>query len=424
MRHLIISIFLLNLVLSVSCKKENTAGNQEGYIHPITTEIDMAVMASFEIENGNYLVIGRDFLEQQPGLVVKLDKNGQVIFKKSLSPLNKVMWKVLPLPGKGFATLGPDVNGARAMTACLYDNDGNLTLTSNINTPDQDGWSVIAPYDFIQLKNGNFVISGYVNQSLIFPVNSGYLMFTNNLFDTLFTRTYVWPDTNVAAYGGNVCDLIEMPDNSIAISAVAIEQTGVNQENIANTWLIKTDPSGNLLSKTPLVDPLNSETPNCIIAKDNGILCVAGKMKGTNDGDGVYVNYHNNNNFQYISGSINLCSFTTDGQFVNRKKISSYAGNGMISSIKQTADGGFILCGTVNQNNSNLLVSNTKIYLLKLDAGLNEQWSKTFNTTYQSFGVDAFQSADGGYLVSGHERTFNNMYNMLVIKTDASGNVY
>jgi len=146
-------------------------------------------------------------------------------------------------------------------------------------------------------------------------------------------------------------------------------------------------------------------------------------MKGWLSGDGFYVNYYNNDRYRFISGSINLLSFTTDGHFLNRKKINSYTGNGLINSIKPTNDGGYILCGTVNQSNSSTLVSKTKIYLLKIDAGLNEQWSRTFNTTYQSFGIDAFQTSDGSYVVAGHERTFDSKYNMLVIKTDGSGKI-
>ena len=50
--------------------------------------------------------------------------------------------------------------------------------------------------------------------------------------------------------------------------------------------------------------------------------------------------------------------------------------------------------------------------------------AQSYNTIYQSFGVDAFQTSDGGFVISGHQRSFNSKFNMIVIKTDGEGNVY
>jgi hypothetical protein len=409
MRFILISFFLVGMILMESCQKENTVENPEGYIHTVVSDSDMAVMASFEV-NGNYLVIGRDYFDEHPGLIVKLDNKGKEIWKKRLSPLNRVLWKVVELPGTGFITLGHC--GNNFMTACTYDNDGNLISSANINIPTGTNAGSCAPSDIIKLKNGNFAISGLDGNGFL-----GYLIITNDIFDSLFTKVFNLPHNSF----GNVFGLVEMPDSSIVIRTATTEFGPVVP--YSNILLIRTDLTGILKSSTRVLDTLNSETPNCIIAKDNAMLVVASKMEGWNSGNGFYVNY-NNNLYGYISGRINLISFTLEGQLVSRKIINSYSGNGMINSIKPTSDGGYVLCGTVNQNHSSTLVSKTKIYLLKLDTNLNEQWSKTFNTSYQSFGIDAFQSSDGGYVVTGHEHSFDSKYNMMVIKTDYSGNVY
>jgi len=410
MKRLIILFFLLSIFLAESCKKEDSVESQTGYINCITSDSDMAVVASFEV-NGNYMLIGRDYYDKQPGVIIKLDRKGNVIWNKKLSPLNKVLWKVLELPG-GFITLGH--SGENFMTACEYDNDGNLISSSNINIPTGMNAEICSPSDIIKLKNGNFAISGLDGSGF----NSiGYLIITDNAFDSLYTRTFNLPNNSY----GSVFGLVETSDGSIVMRSAPTDFG--NTDPFSNLLLIRTDLTGALKSSTRLIDSLYSETPNCLIANDNGMIAVTSRMKGWNEGEGFYVNYYNNNYYRYISGSINLLSFTIEGQLLSRKKISSYQGNGMISSIKTTRDGGYILCGTVNQSNSSTLVSKTKIYILKLDANLGEQWSQTFNTTYQAFGISAFQSSDGGYVVTGHEHTFDSKYNMIVIKTNDMGNI-
>ncbi len=408
MKRLILLFTLLNIILAESCKKEDPASDQTGYIHTIVSDSDMAVVTGFEVD-GNTMLFGRNYYDEFPGVIIKLDKKGNVIWNKNLSPLNKVLWKVLELPG-GFITLGH--SGYNFITACTYDNDGNLISSANINIPTGSDATICAPGDIIKLRNGNFAISGMDGNSFI-----GYLIITGNSFDSLYTRKFNLPYNSY----GSVFGLVEAPDGSIVMRTAPVEFGNTNP--FSNLLLIRTDPTGILKSSTRLTDSLYSETPNCLIANDNGMLAVTSRMKGWNEGDGFYVNYYNNNYYRYISGSINLLSFTTEGQLLSRNIISSYTGNGMISSIRSTRDGGYILCGTVNQSNSSILVSNTNIYLLKLDASLGEQWSRTFNTAYQSFGISAFQSVDGGYIVTGHEHTFDSKYNMMVIKTDETGNI-
>lgn len=420
MKYLLISFCLLGLIFTSSCKKENTVNNQEGYIHPIVSDSDMAVVASFEINDGNYMVVGRDFLDQHPGLIVKLDKRGKVLWEKRVSPLNTVLWKVLQLPGSGFVTLGH--NRDIFMTVCRYDIEANLISTVDIPIPTGSNAADCSPSEIIKLKNGNFAISGY-DGTWSGNGNLGFLIITDNSFSSLYTRTFGMPNL-AQPEPSNVFGLLEMPDSSIVIRAAVTATGAQNNKTRTNLFLIRTDLTGIKKTTNLLIDSVYSETPNCLIENGNGMLCITGRMIGLNEAEGLYVNYNNQGLFSNISGSINFCSFSTTGQLLSRKKISSYSGYGMISSIKPTADGGYILCGTVNQNNSTTIVSNTKIYLLKLDASLNEQWAKTFNTIYQSFGIDAFQSTDGGYVVSGHHRTNDSKYNMLVIKTDESGNVY
>jgi len=185
--------------------------------------------------------------------------------------------------------------------------------------------------------------------------------------------------------------------------------------------LITADLNGVMRSLTFLTDTTQSETTNFLGLNNHGMLSVTSSMVGWNSGQGVYVNYLNNSIAEFISGRINLLHYDSSGNFKSRNKIYSYPGNGVINTGKPTVDGGFILVGTVNQNNIPTVDASTQIFLLKVDANFNQQWSRVINTIYPSFGVDVIEANDGGYFVSGYQYVSNKYFNMMVVKTDASG---
>ena len=59
---------------------------------------------------------------------------------------------------------------------------------------------------------------------------------------------------------------------------------------------------------------------------------------------------------------------------------------------------------------------------MKLDANLNVEWTKAIDSKYKTYGADAIQTYDGGYLISGYQKVFNEKYQVITIKTDDKGN--
>lgn len=87
--------------------------------------------------------------------------------------------------------------------------------------------------------------------------------------------------------------------------------------------------------------------------------------------------------------------------------------------IKITKDGGAIMVGNIEKDNSNM-------YLVKIDANGVVQWEKDFNGSSintTDFGNDVFQTSDGGYILVG--QTYSNSTDasqVFLVKTDANGN--
>jgi len=89
-------------------------------------------------------------------------------------------------------------------------------------------------------------------------------------------------------------------------------------------------------------------------------------------------------------------------------------------SVKQTADGGFIITGF----NSPPIITNSDVYLIKTDAVGNLVWAKGFGGTNIDEGFVVEQTADGGYVIIGRTGSFGaGSIDIYLIKTDNTGNL-
>lgn len=81
---------------------------------------------------------------------------------------------------------------------------------------------------------------------------------------------------------------------------------------------------------------------------------------------------------------------------------------GIIDSIQQTKDGGYILCGIKPFYET---PHDSGAWLIKTDADGNKVWDKTFSRDVADFPWSARQTTDGGYIICGDT----------LIKTDGNG---
>jgi len=87
-------------------------------------------------------------------------------------------------------------------------------------------------------------------------------------------------------------------------------------------------------------------------------------------------------------------------------------------TVKQTNDGGYIICGIIENN----FLDNSSVLLIKTDSYGTMAWFKTFEYNYEIPWVDIQQTTDGGYIVGG---TIRNSYGdslAFLFKTDENGN--
>ncbi|MAZ58595.1 MAG: hypothetical protein CMP56_04240, partial [Flavobacteriales bacterium] len=88
----------------------------------------------------------------------------------------------------------------------------------------------------------------------------------------------------------------------------------------------------------------------------------------------------------------------------------------------QTTDGGYIICGVSQTNEINPNPDYDNVYLIKTDENGEEEWSQTYDGSGgDDWGYSVKQTTDGGYIICGFSETLDGNDNIYLIKTAKGG---
>ncbi len=242
----------------------------------------------------------------------------------------------------------------------------------------------------IQASDGGYLLLG---DSASFGANAYdmYLVKTDPEGNELWNKTYGGKENNFGF------SLIENVDGGYML----VGSTGASDARKGDIYLVKTDSNGNeLWSKT--YGGIGNDTAFSILqSSDKGFL-----LLGTTESFGA-----GNRNVYLVKTDSNgneLWSKTFGGK-----------GAGFGSSIIKASDDGYLLSGLLNASGT----GGDDIYLVKVDAEGNEQWSKTYGGEGDEYGASLARSDDGGYVVFGRTSTAGSKLNdMYLVKVDVEGN--
>ena len=234
---------------------------------------------------------------------------------------------------------------------------------------------------------------GYLLCGWTYSFGSGdanqYLVRTNELGDTIWTRTYGSPSGEE-----NGLKVKLTFDTGFVVVGYAI------RSGRANMTLTKIDARGGLLWAREYGGSLDDMAYAVDQAPDSGFVIV-----GTT--------------YSFGGGRPNIYVVRTDAQGDTLwTRTYGGAGEDYAFSVAATRDSGFIVCGWTRSYGAGM----ADIYLVKTDARGDTEWTRTYGGAEDDYGHAVRQIADGGYIVAGSTFSFGaGLADFYLVRTDSSG---
>jgi hypothetical protein len=232
------------------------------------------------------------------------------------------------------------------------------------------------------------------------PTQSAYIR-TSPPANTIIPATSPSPHF-CKAIGGEKFDagvsLIQTSDGGYAIAGYT-ESFGAGEKDV---YVVKLDANGNLQWTKTIGGP-ESEEGNSLIQTSDGGYAITGYTRsfGAGEWDVYVVKLDANGNLQWTK--------TIGGK-----------GWDVGNSLIQTSDGGYAITGLTQSFGA----GGADVYVVKLDASGNLQWTKTFGGKNDDGGISLVQTSDGDYAIAGSTRSFGaGEADVYVVKLDANGNL-
>jgi hypothetical protein len=192
--------------------------------------------------------------------------------------------------------------------------------------------------------------------------------------------------------------LIQTSDGGYAITGLTKSFSAGGHD----VYVVKLDANGNLQWTKTIGGP-ESEEGNSLIQTSDGGYAITGFTKsfGTGELDVYLVKLDANGNLQWTK--------TIGGPKIE-----------VGISLIQTSDGGYAIAGITTSFGA----GGADVYVVKLDANGNLQWTKTIGGKKADVGTSIIQTSDGGYAIAGYTQSFGaGEADVYVVKLDANGNL-
>ena len=135
--------------------------------------------------------------------------------------------------------------------------------------------------------------------------------------------------------------------------------------------------------------------------------------------DGGYVICGNTSSFGTGTDDVYLIKINSSG---NLEWQQTFGDNGFDVGydVQQTSDGGYIICGQT----SSFGTGTDDVYIIKTDINGNQIWYQTFGSLGDDKARSIKQTSDGGYIICGYSNSFSSTWHTpYLIKTDATGSI-
>ena len=249
-------------------------------------------------------------------------------------------------------------------------------------------------YSVQQTNDGGYIITGSFadSNSIYFSIISNvYLIKTNSLGDTLWTKTY----------GGKLCSegySVQQTNDGGYIIAGMTNYCVIDSPTI-DVFLIKTNSLGDTLWTKTYGDTYDDIGYSVQQTSDDGYIITGSTFSFGAGLEDVY-----------------LIKTNANGDTIWTK---TYGGTSHDygRSVQQTTDGGYIIAG----NTTSFGAGGIDVYLIKTNANGDTIWTKTYSGTDWDESRSVQQTSDSGYIIAGLTKNFGGAIFVYLIKTNTNG---
>jgi hypothetical protein len=246
------------------------------------------------------------------------------------------------------------------------DSQGDALWTRTYGGSSNDGANSVQ-----QTADGGYIMAGGTSS---FGAGRGdfYLVKTDSLGDTLWTRTYGGSDDDGASS-------VQQTADGGYIVAGSTSSFGVG----GDFYLVKTNSSGYTLW-TRTYGGSAGDRANSVQQTADGGYIVAGSTSSFG-----------------AAGDFYLVKTDSSGDTLWTRNYGGSSGDGA-NSVQRTADGGYIMAGYTWSFGA----GGCDFYLVKTDSIGDTLWTRTYGGTNYDGANSVQQTTDGGYVVAGHTSSF------------------
>ncbi len=233
-----------------------------------------------------------------------------------------------------------------------------------------------------QTSDGGYIVAGYTKFWYDTSYSAVYLIKANAQGDTLWTRTFGGDSGDDAAYS------VAQTSDGGYIIAGGTHSFGAGP---VDAWLLRANASGDTLW-TKTIGGAEYDVGNSVQQTTDGGYIIAGSTGTASD---VY-----------------LVKTDSHGDTLWTRK---YGGTGLDwgEAVQQTTDGGYIVTGRTTS------LGKRGVYLIKTNAAGDTLWSRAYGQSSNSSGYSVQQTTDGGYIIAGTTSFVGD--SVYLVRTNAQG---
>ena len=270
------------------------------------------------------------------------------------------------------------------MLICMHSSYSQIIFETTYGNGQEGGVSVI------QTTDSGYVLYG-VSRSQGFGMADYYLVKTNPVGDTLWTRTFGTDQDEIAT------SFAALDDGGFILCGYHF----IPQLSAHGIYLVRTDQHGDTLWTRNVVDSGDVYGYSLALTPQGG-FAITGYRRTPGGGDQTL--------YLVITDSAGNTLWKKD-----------YGGAQLDHGhwITRTADNGYVITGYTL---SFSVLSSYHVYLIKVTADGTLSWSKTFGGQEDSRGNCVAQTPDGGYIVTGFTSTYGaGGHDLYLVRTNADG---